>query len=74
MWEVNIHFLLIYSLSGPKNLPEYFQNVAAFILKSGSSQFFDSHFSHAFLYSPLQFIIIQYSPSYEAGVRVGNAM
>ena len=38
MWEVNIHFLLIYSLSGPRNLPEYIQNVAAFILKSGSSQ------------------------------------
>ena len=38
LWEVNIHFLLIYSLSGPRNLPEYFQNVAAFILKFGSSQ------------------------------------
>ena len=35
---MNIHFLLIYSLSGPRNLPEYFQNVAAFILKFGSSQ------------------------------------
>ena len=35
---MNIHFLLIHSLSGPRNLPEYFQNVAAFILKFGSSQ------------------------------------
>lgn len=39
---MKIHFLLIYSLPGLRSLPKYFQNVAAFIINSGSD--FHIHF------------------------------
>ena len=35
--SMKIHFLLIYSLRGLRSLPKYFQNVAAFIINSGSN-------------------------------------
>ena len=47
---MEIHFLLIYSLPGLRSLPKYFQNVAAFIINSGSN------FLIFFFYSPTQFI------------------
>ena len=47
---MKIHFLLIYSLPGLRSLPKYFENVAAFIINSGSN------FHISFFYSPTQFV------------------
>ena len=65
---MKIHFLLIYSLPGLRSLPKYFQNVAAFIINSGSN------FLIFFFLQSNAIYLFQYSPSFETDIRDGKAM